>query len=539
MYAGSNKSMGDLYQHRSETWNSGNLAYTQRQVSSLINYCSALTQQLDATEPNEFILDRIGQLEQLQRMLVANENSFYKEFGVSNIKGLQEAVNEVDEFLGGAFVNGDEVYKQIIKEAGGKDVKDLTKPATLFFEDKGVRKCLTNYFGNSFGQITVDELVQALNNVVTSGNSLQPDVKDNSKGRFIGTNSSDRGLQTLLGTIYYDPKGAEYQLTKNKRKGMTIQVKLNEMFPKYYVDKLKGFYGIRIQYENGELIEVIKRIVLKNVDAKYKRYVENEIVNNINNYDLYSGASSIAGFLGEVRNNVVLNILYNRANSSKGYLARATGNVRNMKNQEISIDSIFRDYGFQVKNYSVVNGSVGFGNFRENNEAMSMRNFIDNRMRADSISEALYSLYGAYQYNQPIQEAKGFEGYRNSIEYLAEKGVIPLVESYADNIIKVTDEFSSTDQDFIEEGVYFNTFFVVGKNYIPSSEIIGSLIETLANMRQKKIVNLDYYQVFNSSSPVYMEPATLDSALNQVKVKYKISVDIQTVIEQALSKISA
>jgi glyceraldehyde-3-phosphate dehydrogenase/erythrose-4-phosphate dehydrogenase len=75
--------------------------------------------------------------------------------------------------------------------------------------------------------------------------------------------------------------------------------------------------------------------------------------------------------LGEIHANVAMRYLFNKAD------VFATGNIRDLKGQEIPIDLVVENTGFQIKNYRIENGETLF---RYGGQA---GNFIENRVRPE------------------------------------------------------------------------------------------------------------------------------------------------------------
>lgn len=80
--------------------------------------------------------------------------------------------------------------------------------------------------------------------------------------------------------------------------------------------------------------------------------------------------------MGEVHAAASLNLLTN------SHDAIATGNLRKVVEkggigggQEIPIDMVFREFGFQIKNYKIIGGKANLGNFMSE-EGIGTETFI-------------------------------------------------------------------------------------------------------------------------------------------------------------------
>jgi hypothetical protein len=103
-------------------------------------------------------------------------------------------------------------------------------------------------------------------------------------------------------------------------------------------------------------------------------------------------------------------------------------------------------------------------------------------------------MFGVYQYNQPFYQSARFENrtwppknldlYTELYNSIYSNGdslfyqLKPLFDSRVPYMMKIADEFSiQGDENFFSEAVYFNTFYWINKKLVPSSYILGQLIE--------------------------------------------------------------
>lgn len=293
-------------------------------------------------------------------------------------------------------------------------------------------------------------------------------------------------------------------------------------------------------------------------DPQIKPIVEQEMMSQSSRmtYDVNRSISSIIGYLGEVHLNVLLKILLGDKNAT----VQNTGNLRDtVKNEEIGIDTILNGYGFQVKNYNIINGRLSFDDKHAYTGSMSS---LMSRMMGDlpmHYDQMIAELYGTVQFNQPYnpQDNPENDTYNECYEQmktLAKGDAIEYFRYNIDRISRIDQAFSVKDHPiFGNTDLYFNTFFFVDKKLVPSSAILKTIIRVLDNkinesayrfqMKVKFEQQPNYYTsiIEPSANGVRPDVPTLfgnSGILSHIGVQVDYSFDLQTILSEALQSIS-
>lgn len=77
--------------------------------------------------------------------------------------------------------------------------------------------------------------------------------------------------------------------------------------------------------------------------------------------------------------------------------------------------------------------------------------------------------------------------------------------------------------------MYYNSFFLIGEYYVPSSVILESLLEQLTSGKLQKYANIQY-DISNGTDVIfdnyYSNPPTRNKALENQKIHYNIILDV-------------
>lgn len=503
----------------------GSMPSTATQVVDLQNSALSLYKK-DVIDENLFH-DTIYRMMALRDQLRASENQFYSIFnlpqGAEGLKVLQQRFDELNADAGFRSMSNlsDSYFDQLVASAMEKI--DLAKPVNVFFKD-GQRQ--SEFLQSDFGQQEAGAVVGMLIDAINSTKQ----AKASGAGRVNKSSSGSYGLSRYIGEVIIDP-------TKKDKKSR-IQVRFDKALPAHWQSRLEEDYGFIIDNDSISREKILQNWLSQNIS---NAVIRNRVMYQFNNkkgaYDLNSSAASIKGFLGEVRTAAFLDHLCNRNGS-----AMPTGNIHEIVNGslggEIAIDILLKGFGFQVKNYRVTkSGNTTF----MHRDAMGMGNFIIDRMRPDQgIAQLLSQFFGSWAYNQPVDGAT--ETYQQIYSRFSNNDIEDVFGGYIDNILKVSDQFQANTRAFANEALYFNTFFVIGDKFVPSSAMLTAIIQSLQMADTDRLVSSSFSISEPTSGETWQqdEPYTSTSAIalaNQVKISWYITLDMNQILDQAYSQI--
>ena len=262
--------------------------------------------------------------------------------------------------------------------------------------------------------------------------------------------------------------------------------------------------------------------------------------------------AGLVGYLGEVRAQAILYYFF-------GDEAFGTGALKEIATKaDISIDMVVKQgldyFGFQVKNYTLAENKATFSS------SMSTLNFIQNRLCLTGTAEEIIGdLFGAYQFNQPFKNDVLKEKYKNAempVEKYESQIYLPLsntanslhdlILSRLGYIMRIGRSFSldrngDLGEIFGDERMYYNSFFLIEKEFIPSSVILREIANQIerGQMQNSAIVS---YNVPKKSSPTLEEyrsksVPTLQLLLEGQKIYYDIVLDVAQLKNKALQQI--
>lgn len=243
--------------------------------------------------------------------------------------------------------------------------------------------------------------------------------------------------------------------------------------------------------------------------------------------------SNVRGFLGELRAILIIDAMFPNGNghlmgTAKVQLANATKGGESAP-VDLLVD-LFKElglqFGFQVKNTSELN-SYSWGN-RRSRGGMAIPTFYTERLQS-SLSAAEQEFFGAYAYNQPIDDNwyatnvyPGFEG--KFPEFYAVYSKLALY------IIRQETEISSSNNPLLS-GTLTNDFFIMNDKIIPASSLYQAM-----NDENDNLVN-SYFNIWTNSTGYYTPqtpiPNNYMSYATQTMVTYDISVKYAMLLQSA------
>ena len=494
----------------------------------------------------------LQELVDIKKTVFENEKKFYAEFGATNYDTFVVNLNKIQNAYSALLANGRAIWA-IRKEIDFANIEDAYSPEEVaealqialedFLSEGGRQEELIAELANDSGQQSMQDVVLSF----IQRNLRLGEASKNEKAKRFITSRSSAGEKTKVGlgklVVGYDLETQKFLIE-------TENISVSSAFKK----KLQQFIGVFIQrnkkkiqaksYKKGALRQKVNEIALSCIsDTEAKDYIK-QTMQNKSEFDLMPNLSSVIGYLGEIRAVAMLkHLMPNKMN------IRGTGSLRSVQTgDEIPIDVVCESYGFQIKNYTLHKETVSFTN------SALVPHILESRMRlSGSIYDILIALFGVYQYNQPLhapfKDRKGNErpepknlpqyismynsiyGDSNSLFYQLK----PLFDARVPQMLKMSETFSvKGDQNFMEESVYFNTFYWINSKLVPSSYILEQLINQLSK-GTNGIINTVYSISQPDSSYTYQKQPQLAgntsmfSAANKLRMSYEIDIDLSNI----------
>ena len=413
------------------------------------NLLSMIDGQAVLREKNTSIFDTsIRRLKDLASVLEQQEEELYSSLGIKNLAEIQRKLYTVNADLGFRSLNNlsnTDFDDMVLSAAQGLN---LSKPIIFTLERDSTAKRLLQELASEKADGIFVEFLRSLR---------QQEKNSGSTGGMKKLHLTEgRGLGTTLGEYEIELSDNKI-LLKVKQKGSTKKGQLAELATR--LDATLEEDSLRSRLEN--------MILDKIQHPELRRLTEEEFKQRGEWYDVTSSKASIKGFLGEIHANVAMRYLFNKAD------VFATGNIRDLKGQEIPIDLVVENTGFQIKNYRIENGETLF---RYGGQA---GNFIENRVRPEQdLQDLLVTFFGAYQYH-----GKNEQFQQEASKRLLNEGAIPSIfNSYLTNIMRISDTFGAKSNEqnlFLQNQTYYNTFFLISDKLVPSSAIIYGICEEM------------------------------------------------------------
>ena len=498
-------------------------------LTEVENVISAVSSINATNKDSDFIQDQINRLETIKGIVETQEKQFYKMLGV-NENNVTEGLRHFQRLINDTINNSGIKYLINFEES------DLASVSSQINN-----KVIINSFDKFFGAELRDPAISgAIKEAVTKGGDTVEAFVRALKGgeqrfNFIGgEGKAKKGLARYIAEAKWSEKEDPH-----------FSIRLAEDIPQKYVKRLQEQYQVDFPELNQEniLLSNIKAYVERVVtDPEMKRFIVNELITKYSErFNVNRSSGSIKGILGELAYNAILYKITK-------VFPNATGAVRKIvtegKGQEIPIDIMLKNFGFQVKNYQIINNEVSFGHKKEN-DVMGMGNFIINRLRPkEGIKKILVELFGSLQYNQIYKDSAKFAPVRAELEsVVGSEDIEKIFESYADNIIKLSDKFQANDSFFGKERTYYNTFFLIRDKVVPSSAILKALIRQLRRLTNntKRVITSSFTIQGKPKSDGIRYPEKKQSSIdaldtaNNIKINYSISLNLENILSEAMA----
>lgn len=511
---------------------------------------------------NKFVSDRVNELENLYNIALAIEKNFFNDFGLTGTP--RDCLIKFQERLDTVFVKSgiDKLIKQNFYKTFMSDIninnaiENNTVSATkalierhsdFLFSDQDIQAA-TSKLG------VIEQLNNLLDNLVLNkrDDAIVAKIVVSSKQKERASHFAKMeniGLaRYIVQTGFDDNMKWSIDFSMDQGQNFIEQGRLDSgvrdkvlalLNDKVHIENLNNKYSFR---------NYINNIIRNNINEELLPYIEAEL-HNVENYTLTRNENTLKGYVEEVCMNAAFSYLTQNNNKAKAILKRTlpTGSARDMETgQQIPIDMLLKNYGFQIKSWNLNNEK------HEEQNKMSAGNFITSNLQL-SQNDVLIKLFGTYQFNQWYNE--GFdemEGYLTDIMDHETSPLNTIFNAYLDRIIRLNRTFSTDIEGFTNKQIYSNTFYLVNGRLLPGSEIILAMIKAFNTFRyDSSILSLKIDKITNrdeNSLPYLIENQSRDRSLmryhmnifdmaNLVKINYTVTFDVNNLIAAAYKQI--
>lgn len=328
---------------------------------------------------------------------------------------------------------------------------------------------------------------------------------------------SDIGIVKLFGDLKIEQRGNNWYVYPTFQNGITVSRQLENKIAQMMEAQGAKFHTTtwgaqQSQYIAQQLVKL--GLIESNEQAITINFLNQGLV-------FYGNANSIKGFMGE------LFWLLFFHNVTKGNMTlRSTGNVTTAKNKQAAIDIMLDGIGFQVKNYSLQEGQIIFGNNLHSSrttKGAKLNKLMEFRdINFGTATDAIKRFYTSYAYNQVVTkeipdvevwDSSGPLGTATVDPTIAQTQFGPIFEAYEDlarNFEQYLDDLIAIQGDKLigldradnlgastigqlvtdnggrqyKKSRNFNTCFLIRDKIIPSSYIIQGIIDIFSANEQ-------------------------------------------------------
>lgn len=484
-----------------------------------------------------------------------DERALYKKLGVNNYKGLLDKIDSIHTSDLNYLLSNGEVVKHY--------VRNYIFPVG-HTQDEAIdylRALLEENFNSLSVLIKEDFIDNGFQDITSEAREFIRQEFTGKKGylRYFGKSGKTVGVGKL-----------RFGLTRENKNGIVV--------PKIDVSLEQGATGLSKELiakiiaklspkqvlsvnqafpKKDDFLQNVELIVLRMTPAAWKESISRVLSGKMGSIDISRSYAGLVGYLGEVRAVAILHRLF-------GDAATATGNLKEeaINSPQISIDAIvkmgFNYLGFQVKNYTLSgDGKATFSS------RMTSLNFVNNRLcLTGQLGDFLSDLLGVYQFNQPFEDEKmkkkfkntdkPVEWYKNTIYTQAESAVNSLgelFESRVGNMLRIGHNFKLEIDDKTDSSIakifrtpkdYYNSFWFIEGELIPSSVILEGILEQVKNGQLQDLTKVSYTIINNADMTLeknYVRLPKLDDVLLSQKIRYNVVLDVRGLKSKALQNI--
>ncbi len=539
------------YSSKTPRYTSGSLPLNEAAVKEVIHDFKT-NYSFSRAKENSYINARIAELEKLYDAAIATENQFYEDFlcfGATPKEKLNEFQSRLDyiaKWSGIDKLTGLNFYKTFMSDPAimGAVENHSTQAIQALIEKHS--DLLVGDLSSDLDKLgVIDALNDALDHVDLQKHDnewLKLSLKT-SRGKTSHFRKSDRvGIAKYL----IEPINNEEGKWEIKFSDQSQPIRLDPGVRDKILGLLSQYMQINILNTVYSFREYINNIIRQNVSADIIPYFEREF-RNLQGYALNKNENVIKGYVEEISQNVIFSYLSQNNQRASRLLGSTlpTGAIKDLRTgQSIPIDMILGNYGFQIKSWSVSEG------IHTEENTMGVGNFVINGLQLNYY-DALIQLFGTYQFNQLYNNA--YESTANQLNNLVKPGpglLQNIFNTKLDSIIRLNRKFSSDMAAFGINTTYSNTFFIVNGKLVPGSSILQALINAFKkSYSNSTIINFEITEIKNqdaNSLPELIETGhrnirryhmNVFDMSNLVKLSYKITLNIDNLIQQAYNEI--
>lgn len=503
--------------------------YTQAQFEKATSETSRARKHITL---KKILKDRIEALQHLVDICEVQEKEFFTSLNLpSGAAGLKLLGKKIDEWkLSGAMrLLDQDVALQVLEAFDDIDIEELQKAMNeAFYDNTGLLELLNSeIMDNEIKNAVISILNDTIDQLDIPVNSFQ-------KG---SSSSSKRGLIRFLSQVSVE--------------NGQVHIEFDEKMPRRYKQRIliilkeKGYMVNQKQNSGAQKIEErVFDILGGYVTGKPRMYIENRVKRDFKQFGMYPALPSVKGALGEIYWAALFDYLNDSKNSTV-----PVGLKRDSDKKQLNIDLIVEGYGFQVKNYTLKNGSVI--EFSGNNKTVGA--FITRMGVENSLSEIMRNFFCSWAYNQPIEGEQGQmyeqQVYNRFQELADSNGTNRLLSAYIDKIIGLDKNVKGEIAEGLEQVVgkskqnlYLNTFFLINEKMVPSSYLLRAIIQTL--QRDYSAVSMESSFIAPPTGKTDTWPRRLDMVnekrdtyANRVRINYSISIDLTRVLQNVYKEL--
>ena len=490
--------------------------------------------------------EMFNELDDMIKTVEAQENRFYQDIQCDNYEGLLRRIREIpDNGLQSLLPDGKifQYYNQTYRFPISTNMTEAVDELELMInnlqnDNSGLFEELINAVTDDFQTKVLDTIRQYFK---------QKGFTQGRKGtfRFTGSGGKKVGLARLTFkkdknkvNVSYDGdiKLSSGLLQKIRQAAIMIQEKTH-----------KGKQLVTDKFPNKESFkeDVIKR-TLEQTSGDTRILLRSVLDKEADNIDITRSYAGLKGFLGEVRALAILAHFFGLKQ------IQGTGPLKEVTSkQSIAVDTLLKlgvkHYGFQVKNYTLKENSVTF------DRTLNAVDFVNDRLCVTGdLQSILLAFFGSYQFNQPFVDKNLRKRFENSWMSVPEYEEViynnfqqsfaamqDLFDSRLGSILRIGRNFSVENHPvFGKEDMYYNTFFFIEKEIVPSSRILRGIKESIQTNLQDA-VKIRYELSNPTSSPTFEEHynkahpgENLLAAASKPKVSYTITLDISKLVPE-------
>ena len=536
-------------------------------VERVVSYQDNLASLIGYTEHSKELIDEIKQIQidrlnDLRDALITKEDALINKIG--EISGIEERLKDwntsgVDSF----FINQGEKFDSLLypiqeelqsrwfeQEYSNTIIKELNKPENPLYQT--IEESTKNHL----------QKTGVINDLVAS---LQGVYSQQSKPQITNTQLQNLG-KVLEGHLVI--KVGKKKLNKKKpittNKGeelVSIQLTDVKNISKTFTSRLEKIFTdvANITFNPLKVTEDIRKWVMDYISRQIngvkegpRQAILNELQNNfVNEFMINIGRneSVIKGFLGEIYWTAFWKYITNGKVIPTSKMTITSGTEIG---EEVPIDIVFEDIGFQVKNYAItVNSNRSYTKLQDVRD-MKLTTFLTERLELPGWVEPVERFFFAYGYNRLISGSHAeeiYSGVEKRFKFILdsfEKQLKMISTARLDKIIRLDREFTSELDNLIDtsdfENQQYNTVYLIGDKVILSSDIVTNIIHAIDASPDSIIdIKLQGFK-FTTSQPnfgfQYPDPGSYNpnAATKDQKVRYSIEINLDRLAQNILAE---